>query len=311
MTAFILRRLAYSVLVLWGVSVIAFALIHLIPGDPARLILGMHATPQALTLLRHTLGLDKPLLVQYWTFISNAVHGNLGVSLASNQPVAKLIAQRFPATAELAFSGMLLGILFGIVGGVLAARFKGTWMDSGVTTVSVLGMSVPTFWVGMLLIMVFSVHLAWLPVAGGIGIPSLVMPAVTLGLVTSSVTSRLARSGMVEALSAEYVRTARAKGIKEWRILFKHALRNSLIPLVTVFGLQLASLLGGTVIIESVFDWPGMGLLAIQSIEARDYPTVQGVILVLGVFYVVINLLVDVLYGVIDPRIDLKAGGSE
>lgn len=311
MTAFILRRLAYSVLVLWGVSVIAFALIHLIPGDPARLILGMHATPQALTLLRHTLGLDKPLLVQYWTFISNAVHGNLGVSLASNQPVAKLIAQRFPATAELAFSGMLLGILFGIIGGVLAARFKGTWMDSGVTTVSVLGMSVPTFWVGMLLIMVFSVHLAWLPVAGGIGIPSLVMPAVTLGLVTSSVTSRLARSGMVEALSAEYVRTARAKGIKEWRILFKHALRNSLIPLVTVFGLQLASLLGGTVIIESVFDWPGMGLLAIQSIEARDYPTVQGVILVLGVFYVVINLLVDVLYGVIDPRIDLKAGGSE
>jgi len=305
MIEFIIKRLLYSVVVLWGISVFVFSLIHLIPGDPVRVMLGTHATAEQIALLRHQLGLDRPLLVQYWNFISEAAQGNLGVSLKTGQPVLVEISQRIGATMELAVGGLTFAVVFGIFTGVFAASRKGTWIDTVMTTISTLGVSVPSFWLGLLLIMLFSVHLRWLPVAGGTGFPDLIMPAVTLGFLASTVISRLTRSGMVDILTSDFIRAARAKGLSEKIVMFKHALRNALIPVITILGLQLASLLGGTVIIEQVFNWPGMGTLAINAIQSRDFPMIQGIILVLGCIYVVVNLVVDITYSFIDPRIEI------
>lgn len=308
MIAFIVRRIISGIGVLFGVSLFSFALIHLIPGDPVRIMLGENASAEQIARIRHQLGLDKPLVVQYLQYMWNILHGNLGVSLKTGQPVLSEIFHRFGATIELAAGGLVFAVVFGILTGVVAANKQDTWIDNVVTVISTLGVSVPSFWLGLLLIMLFSVKLGWLPVAGGTGFADLIMPAVTLGFLASTVISRLTRTGMVEVLSSDYVRTALAKGIRRPRVLFKHALRNALIPVVTILGLQLATLLGGTFIIEQVFDWPGMGTLTILAIQSRDFPMVQGIILVLGWTYVIVNLCVDILYGVIDPRIDVGKG---
>lgn len=311
MFEFIVKRLLHSILVLWGISIFAFSLIHLIPGDPVREMLGIRATTAQIAQIQHQLGLDKPLIVQYWDFLTQAVRGNLGISLKTGQPVLTVIGERFGATLELAAGGLAFAIIFGILSGVLAASRKGGVLDTVITTISILGISIPSFWLGMMLILLFSVRLGWLPVAGGTGLVDLIMPAVTLGFVTSTVISRLTRSGMIDILSGDYIRAARAKGLSEFVVMFKHALRNALVPIVTILGLQLAGLLGGAIIIEQVFNWPGMGTLAITALLSRDFPMIQGIILVLGCIFVIVNMIVDIAYSFIDPRIELGKEATE
>lgn len=305
MRSFILQRFGSGLIVLLGISLFSFALIHLIPGDPIRIMLGENATAEQVQALREQLGLNRPLAAQYVHYMSSVLQGDLGTSFKTGRPVLTEIMERFPATVKLAASGMLLAILIGITMGILAAKFKDTLLDFSAMSIATLGVSVPSFWLGILLIMLFTVKLGWFPIAGGTGLRDLVLPAVTLGVLASTVISRLTRAGMVEVLSFDYIRTARAKGLGEGAVLFIHAFRNAMIPVVTIVGLQIASLLGGTVIIERVFDWPGLGSLAISAIASRDFPLVQGIILFIGVMFVLINMLVDVLYSVIDPRIEV------
>lgn len=305
MKQYILQRLASGLIVLLGISIFSFALIHLIPGDPIRIMLGENATAEQVHALREQLGLNQPLVTQYFQYIAGVLQGDLGTSFKTGRPVLSEILERFPATVKLAASGMFLAICIGITMGVLAARFKDTFIDFSAMSIATLGVSVPSFWLGILLIMLFTVKLGWLPIAGGTGFRDLVLPAVTLGVLASTVISRLTRAGMVEVLSFDYIRTARAKGLGERAVLFVHAFRNAMIPVVTIIGLQIASLLGGTVIIERVFDWPGLGSLAISSIASRDFPLVQGIILFIGVIFVLVNMLVDIVYSLIDPRIEV------
>jgi peptide/nickel transport system permease protein len=312
MKQLIVKRLVSGVIVLFGISVFTFMLIHLIPGDPLRIMLGENASIEQIEKLRNQLGLNRPLLVQYVDYVTNAVQGDLGKSFKTDRPVLTEIFSRFPETVKLAAAGMTIAIIMGITMGILAAKFKDSWIDIAAMSVATLGVSVPSFWLGILLILVFSVNLGWLPVAGGTGFRDIILPAITLGVLASTVISRLTRSGMVEVLSFDFIRTARAKGLGEASILFIHAFRNAMIPVVTIIGLQIASLLGGTVIIEQVFSWPGLGSLAIDAIATRDFPLIQGIILFIGVMFVVVNLLVDIIYGLIDPRIDYqnKGGGT-
>ncbi|GAA0351388.1 nickel ABC transporter permease [Bacillus horti] len=306
MKPFIVNRIFSGIFVILGLSVFSFLLIHLVPGDPVRIMLGINATPESIENLTNHLGLNEPLLIQYFQYISNAFQGDLGTSLKSGRPVLVEILERFPETMKLAISGMTIAVVVGITMGVMAAKYKDKWVDTLFTGLATLGISIPSFWLGILLIIVFTVNLGWFPIASGTGVRDLVLPAFTLGVLASTIISRITRNGMVEVLSNEYIRTARAKGLNERYILYQHALRNVLIPLVTLIGLQLASLLGGTVIIETVFNWPGLGTLAVDAIMSRDFPLIQGTILFMGVVYVTINILVDVLYGVIDPRVELN-----
>jgi peptide/nickel transport system permease protein len=305
MKSFIINRILSGIVVIFGISIFSFLLIHLIPGDPVKIMLGINATPEQVEKLNQHLGLDKPLLVQYAQYISNVFQGDFGASLKTGRPVLTEILDRFPETVKLAMFGLFIAIVLGISMGILAAKFKDTFIDKLCTGFSTLGVSIPSFWLGILLVMVFSVRLGWFPIANGTGIKDLVLPAVTLGVVASTMIMRLTRNGMVEVLSNDYIRTARAKGLEERIILIRHSLRNVLIPVVTVVGLQLAALLGGTVIIEQVFNWPGLGTLAIGGIMSRDFPLIQGIILFMGVVYVSINILVDVLYSWIDPRVEV------
>jgi len=305
MTQYIMNRIFSGIVVTIGISIFSFLLIHLIPGDPVKIILGINASPEQVAELTHHLGLDKPLLVQYLDYVSNVLHGDFGTSLKSGRPVLTEIMERFPQTLKLAAFGMAIAIVVGIAFGVLAAKFKDTFIDTLCTGLATLGVSIPSFWLGILLIMVFSVKLSWFPIANGTGWKDIILPGLTLGVVLSTLISRLTRNGMVEVLSNDYIRTAKSKGLGEGLILFRHAFRNVLIPIVTLVGLQLASLLGGTVIIEQVFNWPGLGTLSIGAIMSRDFPMIQGTILFMGVAYVVINILVDILYSIIDPRVEL------
>ncbi|NHM31306.1 nickel ABC transporter permease [Neobacillus terrae] len=307
MGQFILNRILSGIIVIFGISVFSFLLIHFIPGDPVKIMLGQNATPEAIKQLNENLGLDKPLLVQYTTYITNVLQGDFGTSLKTGRPVITEILDRFPETVKLAAAGIFIAIVIGITLGIIAARFKSSFIDSGVMMLATLGVSIPSFWLAILLIMVFSVKFTWFPIAEGTGLRDLVLPAVTIGVLASTMISRLTRNGMVETLSNDFIRTARAKGLEERIILFRHALRNVLIPVVTLIGLQMAALLGGTVIIEQVFNWPGLGTLAIGAISSRDFPLIQGTVLFMGVVYVMINILIDVIYGIIDPRIDLSA----
>lgn len=307
MIRYIVNRVLSGIIVIFGISVFTFMLIHFIPGDPVKIMLGQNATPEAIEQLNETLGLDKPLFVQYTTYMANVVQGDFGTSLKTRRPVLTEILDRFPETVKLASAGILIAVLIGITLGILAARFKNTFIDTMVMTLATLGVSIPGFWLAILLVMVFSVKLAWFPIANGTGIRDLVLPAVTIGVLASTMISRVTRNGMVETLSNDYIRTARAKGLDERIILFRHALRNVLIPVVTLVGLQMAALLGGTVIIEQVFNWPGIGTLAIGAISSRDFPLIQGTVLFMGVIYVTINILVDIIYGLIDPRIEVSA----
>lgn len=307
MKQFILNRILSGIVVIFGISIFSFLLIHFIPGDPVKIMLGMNATPEQVEKLTHHLGLDKPLLVQYGQYMSNIFQGDFGTSLKTGRPVLTEILDRFPETVKLALFGLLIAIVIGISLGILAAKFKDTFIDKACTVLATLGVSIPSFWLAILLVMIFSVKLSWFPIANGTSLRDLVLPAVTLGVVASTMIMRLTRNGMVEVLSNDYIRTAKAKGLDERIILIRHALRNVLIPVVTVIGLQLAALLGGTVIIEQVFNWPGLGTLALGGITSRDFPLIQGTILFMGVVYVSINILVDILYSIIDPRVELGA----
>ena len=300
---FVARRVLATVPVLLGVATLVFSLIHLIPGDPAQAMLGESASPQDVAELRTRLGLDRPLLEQYGAFLTGAVHGDLGRSLRTNQPVAASILERLPATAELGAAALLLAVVVAIPLGAAAAVWRGTAIDHAATTVSLLGISIPNFWLGPLLAIVFSVQLGWLPVSGRGTWAHLVLPAISLGLGLAAILARMTRATLLEELREPYVTAARARGASRFRAVVRHALRNSLIPVITLLGLQLGSVLTGAVITETVFAWPGIGRLLIQSIGFRDYPLVQGCILLIAVTYIGVNLLTDLLYGFVDPRI--------
>ncbi|PET66876.1 peptide ABC transporter permease [Bacillus sp. AFS001701] len=310
MTQYILNRIISAIIVIFGISILSFFLIHLIPGDPVKIMLGLNASPEQVAKLTHHLGLDKPLLVQYLQYINNVFHGDFGTSLKTGRPVLTEILDRFPETIKLAATGMVFAVIIGIALGVLAAKYKDTIIDTFCTGLATLGVSIPSFWLGILLILVFLVKLSWFPIADGTGLRSLILPAITLGVVMSTMISRLTRNGMVEVLSNDFIRTARSKGLEERHILFRHAFRNVLIPIITVIGLQIAALLGGTVIIEQVFNWPGLGTLSIGAIMSRDFPMIQGTVLFMGVVYVSVNILVDIVYSLIDPRVKLNEKGE-
>ena len=303
MASFLVRRVLLAIPLLLGVATLVFSLIHLVPGDPVQAMLGDSATPQDVADLRVRLGLDYPLYVQYGTFLNGLAHGDLGTSLRTNESVAGAIAQRLPATFELAVAAMSFAIVVAVPLGIVAAVCAGTGVDYAATTLALLGISIPNVWLGPLLAMVFAVTLGWLPVSGSGSVAHLVLPAVTLGAPLAAVIARMTRASVIEELGELYVLAARARGVSRSRAVLRHAFRNSLIPIVTVLGLQLGSVLTGAVITETIFAWPGVGRLLIQAISFRDYPVVQGCILLIAVTYVAMNLLTDLAYGLLDPRI--------
>lgn len=303
MFRYLVRRLLLTIPVLLGVATLVFALIHLVPGDPAQAMLGEGAAPEELVKLRHSLGLDQPLLVQYKSFLSGIARGDLGTSFRYNTPVTAQIREKLPNTAKLAVAAMVLAILFAIPLGILAAVFRGTIVDYSAMTVALVGISMPNFWLGPLLAILFAVRLGWLPVSGTGSIWHLVLPAVTLGAALSAILARMTRASLLEELRELYVLAARARGVSRTRAVLRHAFRNSLIPIVTIIGLQFGAVLTGTIITETIFAWPGLGRLLIQAINFRDYPLVQGCILFISVTYVAMNLLTDLAYGFLDPRI--------
>lgn len=303
MHRYLIRRVLLTIPVLVGVATLVFSLIHFIPGDPAQAMLGEGAAPEDVAQLRARLGLDRPLLVQYGSFLAGLVRGDLGVSLRNDQPVLQQILERMPATAELAFASMAVAVLIALPLGIIAAVWKDTAVDYSAMTLSLVGISVPNFWLGPLLAIVFAVELGWLPVGGRGTLAHLVLPAVTLGAALAAILARMTRASLLEELREPYVLAARAKGVSRSRAILRHAFRNSLIPIVTILGLQFGVVLTGAVITETIFAWPGIGRLLIQSISFRDYPTVQGCVLLIAVTYVGVNLITDLTYGFLDPRI--------
>jgi len=301
--AYIARRLVALVAVLMGVSIIIFAILKFVPGDPARLVAGMDASEADVQNIRHQLGLDRPVYIQYLTFVGNALHGNFGRSTRSLQPVSAELKLRLPATIELAVAAMLLATVFGVILGVIAAVRPYSIWDNLSSFLAISGVSMPTFWLGLMLILIFSVTLRWFPVSGRGGLRHLVLPALTLAATSSAIIARQTRSDMLDVLHQDYVRTARAKGLTEQGVIFRHALRNALIPTTTIVGLQFGYLLGGAVITETVFAWPGVGRLLVDGIKFRDFPVVQATVLVLATIFVFVNLGVDLLYMALDPRI--------
>jgi ABC-type dipeptide/oligopeptide/nickel transport system permease component len=303
MSRFLARRIALTLPVLLGVATLVFSLIHLIPGDPAQAMLG-EAAPQAdVEELRRRLGLDRPLIEQYGSFLAGLVRGDLGTSLRTGLPVTSQILERMPATFELAAAAMLVAICVSIPLGIAAAVRRGTAVDHAAMTLALAGVSVPNFWLGPLLAIVFSIELGWLPVSGRGSPQHLILPAISLGAALAAILARMTRASMLEELREQYVQAARARGVRRMRAVVRHAFRNSLIPVVTLVGLQFGAVLTGAVITETIFAWPGIGRLLIQSIGFRDYPLVQGCILLIAVTYVGVNLVTDLVYGVLDPRI--------
>jgi ABC-type dipeptide/oligopeptide/nickel transport system permease component len=300
------RRVLLAVPVLLGVATLVFSLIHLVPGDPAQAMMGDGASPQDVADLRVSLGLDQPLLSQYATFLRRALGGDLGKSFRTGQPVTTMIAERVPATAELAVAAMVVAVVIAIPLGVVAAVWRGTAIDYGAMTFALAGVSIPNFWLGPLLAIVFAVELGWLPVSGRGTVANLILPAISLGLALAAILARMTRASLLDELNELYVRAARARGVSSARAIATHALRNSMVPLLTIIALQFGAVLTGAVITETIFAWPGIGRLLIQSIGFRDYPVVQGCILLIAVTYVTVNLVTDVMYGVLDPRIRLE-----
>lgn len=303
MARYFVRRLLLTIPVLVGVATLVFSLIHLVPGDPAQAMLGEGASPQDIAALGARLGLDRPLVAQYGTFMMALMRGDLGVSLRTNQPVTSAIVERMPATIELAIAAMMLAVAFAIPLGIVSAVRHRTRVDHAAMTLALVGISIPNFWLGPLLAIVFAVELGWLPVSGR-GTPAhLILPAVTLAAALAAILARMTRASLLEELRELYVLAARARGASRLRAVLRHAFRNSLIPVVTIIGLQFGAVLTGAIITETIFAWPGVGRLLIQSISFRDYPLVQGCILLIAATYVAMNLLTDLLYGVLDPRI--------
>ncbi len=305
---FILSRLASALIVVMGVSALVFLFLYMVPGDPVEVMLGESAQPADREALRRALGLDQPLLTQMGHYYYNLLHLNLGNSLYSQRPISEMLLERMPATVELALASLLVAVLIAFPMGVLAAVRKDTPWDQGAMGLSLVGMSVPNFLMGPILILVFSLWLGWFPVSGRDGLISLVLPAITLGTAMSSILSRMVRATVLETLNEDYIRTARAKGLSERLVIWRHALRNALLPVITLLGLQLGVLLGGAVITEVVFSWPGLGSLTIESIQRRDYPVVQACVLLISLAYVVVNTLTDLVYGWLDPRVRLEGG---
>lgn len=299
----VLRRLLAAVPTMLVVATLVFALVHLIPGDPVEMMLGEGAQPADVEALRARLGLDRPLAVQYGSFLAGLARLDLGDSLHFDRPVATLLGESFPATAELAFAAMAAALLLSLPLGVVAAYRKGSWIDRAARFFSLAGVSMPNFWLGPLAILLFSIHFDLFPVSGRSGWRSLVLPALTLGLALAALLTRMIRSALAEELGKPYLVTARAKGLSEMRVVGLHALRNALVPVVTVVGLQFGALLTGAILTETIFSWPGLGRLLIQAIRLRDYPLVQGCVLLISVTYVVVNLVTDLVYAWIDPRI--------
>ncbi|MDX5356123.1 MAG: ABC transporter permease [Rhodobacterales bacterium] len=304
MSRYLLRRLLHAVLIVAGISVISFFFLHL-TGDPVGLILPQDATREQIETLRRDLRLDEPILAQYLHFVTSALQGDMGRSIYTREPVLGLILERLPATLELALTALALSLVIAIPMGVIAALRRGGWLDTISMTLALFGLSMPHFWLGIMLIMLFSVQLNWLPTSGRGTWEQLIMPSVALGASLVALFARLTRSAMLEVLGQDYVRTARAKGLSETMVVGKHALRNALIPLVTVAAMEFGFLLGGAVIIETVFAWPGVGRLIVQSILDRDYPVVQAAVMMLAIVFVVVNLAVDLLYTWLDPNISL------
>jgi peptide/nickel transport system permease protein len=301
---YIVRRLLVAIPTLFGVATVIFSLLRLLPGDPASLIAGPTATPEVIANIRHQLSLDQPLWQQYLGFLVRLLRGDLGISTRTGAPVVQEIFTRAPFTAVLAVTSLLLAIAIGVLAGVVASTRRNSGADLGISGGAVFGVSMPTYWLGLMLIIVFAVHLRWLPAAGADRGPvSLVLPAITLALFSMGLVARQTRSAMLEVLGQDFVRTARAKGAGRSVVLIRHALRNALLPIVTTIGLQFGALLGGAVLTESVFAWPGVGRLLVDSISARDYPVVQGVVLLLSLAFIAINLLTDLVYAYVDPRI--------
>jgi len=303
----LLRRMASTAAVVLGVAVLVFLLIHLIPGDPVDVMLGESAQPADRAALRHALGLDQPILTQLLNYLQRMFTLDLGQSLHSQRPITALLAERIPATVELAVVALGVTLLLAVPLGLVAAAHRDTLWDQGAMTFSLLGVSIPNFWMGPLLILVFALWLGWFPVSGREGAGAVVLPALTLGTSLAAILARMIRSSVLEVLGEDYIRTAYAKGLSRRRVLLRHALPNALLPVITVLGLQLGTLLAGAVITETVFSWPGIGLLTIEAIQSRDYPVVQACVLLIALTYVLINSLTDLLYAVIDPRI--RVGG--
>jgi peptide/nickel transport system permease protein len=331
MTRYVIQRIALTIPILFGVSLLVFVMLQTAGGDPAELMLGMQATPESVARLRGEMGLDRPLAVQYLNFISGAVRGDLGRSYRSNVPVAEEVLSRFPATVELALAAMLIGTVIGLTAGIIAGTHRHSFFDYSSTFSALILVSIPTFWLGIMLIIVFGVWLQWLPISGRVNprlgadpsapflivnslvrgnwvvfvdsLKHIILPAVTLAGWPAAIIARMTRASLIEALDQDYIRTARAKGIREFFVVRNHALRNAFIPVLTVVGLELGVLLGGAVVTETVFAWPGVGKLAADAITARDYQVTQGVVLLLATVFVLLNLLVDLLYAFIDPRV--------
>jgi peptide/nickel transport system permease protein len=331
MANYLARRLLLAIPILIGISLIVFLMLHTAGGDPAELKLGMRADPESIAQLRHEMGLDRPLAVQYLDFISGAIVGDFGRSYRSNAPVAEEVFARFPATVELALAAMFIGTVIGLVAGTVAGIRRNSWFDYSSTFTALLGVSIPTFWLGLSLMIVFGVWLEWLPISGRVdprlgADPSasflvlsslihgdwvifvdsakhLILPALTLAGWPAAIIARMTRAALIETMGQDYIRTARAKGLRERSIVFAHAYRNAMIPVLTVVGLEFGGMLGGAVVTETVFAWPGIGKLTVDAIAARDYQIIQGVVLLLGAVFILINLAVDLLYALIDPRI--------
>ena len=336
MWSYVLRRLLGLVPVLFGITLLVFLFLQLIPGDPAQAILGERGTPEQLAALREKLGLNKPLYVQYLTFVKNILTGDLGTSAVSTIPVAEELKRRWPATFELALAATLVAVVFGIPVGILAAVRKNSLLDTLSMSLSLVGVSMPVFWLGLLLVYFFAVNLHWLPTGGRLStdlaidfrpitgflvldgmlalkpevlmdaLRRLILPALTLGTIPLAILTRITRSAMLEVLSQDYVRTARAKGLAERQVILKHALKNALLPVVTLVGLQFGTLLGGAILTETIFSWPGIGSYIYEGILNRDYPVVQAGVLVVATVFVLVNLLVDLSYALLDPRIQYR-----
>lgn len=303
MSRFLVRRLVLLIPVTWGVSTLVFLLIHLTPGDPVEVMLGETALPAAKEALRHALHLDRTLPERYLHFLQGIVTGDLGMSLFSGEPVTARILKALPATIELAVAGLAMAILIALPLGVIAAVRRGSGVDHGSRFVALLGVSIPNFVLGPLLIIIFAIQLNWVPVSGRGGLAHLVLPALTLGMALAGILARMVRASLLEVLGQEYIRAARAKGLSEGRVILRHGLMAALIPIITIVGLQFGALLGGTIITETIFAWPGLGRLTLQAIQARDYPLVQGCVLVISFGYVLVNAMTDVMYACVDPRI--------
>ncbi len=303
MLNYLIKRLFSTIPVLIGISLLLFFMLRMLPGDPAQVLAGQMATPQEIENIRRQLGLDRPIYEQYVTYLSRLARFDLGRSARTQNPVTEEIWARLPNTLLLAVVAITLACLFGIPAGIISAVRPYSWIDYLVTTSALFGMSMPVFWLGLMLMVVFSIILKWLPAGGTGSWQHVILPSVTLAAFVVAFISRMTRSAMLETLAQDYTTTARSKGLKERVVVIKHALKNAMIPIITVVGLQFGLLLGGAVLTETVFAWPGLGRLIVDSILARDYPVIQGAILIFGLLYILVNLVVDLIYALVDPRI--------